>query len=123
MLSALDRKLVRDLWQMKGQALAITVVMACGVATLVMSLSMLGSLQQIRSDFYDRTRFADVFVGLKRAPNPVAARLAEIPGVARVQPRVVVDVTLDVPGLSEPAAGRLISIPDRQTPILNDLHL
>jgi putative ABC transport system permease protein len=123
MLSALDRKLVRDLWQMKGQALAITVVMACGVATLVMSLSMLGSLQQIRADFYDRTRFADVFVGLKRAPNPVAARLAEIPGVARVQPRVVVDVTLDVPGLSEPAAGRLLSIPDRQTPILNDLHL
>jgi putative ABC transport system permease protein len=123
MLSALDRKLVRDLWQMKGQALAITLVMACGVATLVMSLSMLGSLQETRANYYDRTRFADVFAGLKRAPNPLADRIAEIPGVARVQPRVVVDVTLDVPDLSEPAAGRLISIPDRPTPVLNDLHL
>ncbi len=32
-------------------------------------------------------------------------------------------VTLDVPGLEEPAIGRMIGIPERRVPILNDLHL
>src|SRR5690349_11213637 len=37
--------------------------------------------------------------------------------------RVLMDATLDVPGLDEPATGRLISIPERRTPMLNDLCL
>jgi putative ABC transport system permease protein len=40
-----------------------------------------------------------------------------------VRTRVVADVTLDVKGLAEPASGRLISVPERRTSILNDLHL
>jgi putative ABC transport system permease protein len=35
----------------------------------------------------------------------------------------VMDVTLDVPGHTEPAIGRLISLPEQQTPILNDLFI
>ena len=54
-----------------------------------------------------------MFVTLKRAPLHVADDLAAIPGVARVTSRVVVDVALDIPGLIEPASGRLISIPAR----------
>src|SRR5262249_5046107 len=50
-------------------------------------------------------------------------RIAAIPGVARVQTRVVMDVTLDVHGRAEPAVGRLVSVPERRTPGLNDLHL
>jgi len=123
MLSSLDRKMLRDLWNMKGQALAITAVIACGVATFVMSLSTLSSLQNTRAAYYDRYRFAHVFAHLKRAPETLAARLQEIPAVAQVQSRIVMDVTLDVDGLEEPAIGRLISIPDRKTPGLNDIYL
>lgn len=123
MISALHRKLLRDLWQMKTQCLAICLVMASGVATFVMSQSALKSLETTRSTYYERYRFADVFTRLKRAPNALAARIAEIPGVARVQTRVVVDVTLNVPGLAEPAIGRLISVAERSSPGLNDLHL
>ena len=53
----------------------------------------------------------------------LAARIAAIPGVAQVRTRVVVQVTLDVPGLAEPATGRLVSIPEQPRPMLNDLHL
>ena len=123
MLSSLDRKMLRDLWQLKGQAIAIILVIGCGIATFVMSLSTLSSLQQTRSTYYNRYRFAHVFAHLKRAPDTLAARLSEIPGVAQAQPRIVMDVTLDVPGLAEPAVGRLISIPDRQTPGLNDIYV
>jgi putative ABC transport system permease protein len=122
-MSALDRKLLRDLWQMKGQALAICLVLACGVATFVMSLSTLQSLEQTQAAYYERSRFADVFAHLKRAPDALAGRVAEIPGVARVQTRIVVEVSLDVPGVAEPAAGRLISVPERPAPGLNQLHL
>lgn len=43
------------------------------------------------------------------------------PGAAAVQTRVQTDVTLGIPGLDEPTTGRLISTPERRTPMLNDL--
>jgi putative ABC transport system permease protein len=120
-LSALDRKLLRDLWQMRGQALAISVVIGAGIALFVLMLSTFDSLQLTQRVYYDRYRFAEVFASAKRAPLTLREQIAAIPGVARVETRVVVDVTLDVPGLTEPAVGRLISIPDRKRPMLCDL--
>lgn len=122
-MTALNRKLLRDLAQMRGQAIAIALVISCGVATFVMSLTTYRSLSRMQSVYYERYRFADVFAGLKRAPNSLSERIAEIPGVARVQTRVVVEVVLDVPGMVEPAVGRLVSIPEQQVPGLNELHL
>ena len=120
---ALNRKAIRDLWHIKGQAIAIVLVVASGVGTFVMSLNTLQSLQQSRETYYERYRFADVFSHVKRAPLSLVPRVATIPGVAQAQPRIVVDVTLDVPDMAEPAIGRLISIPQYHVPILNDLHL
>lgn len=122
-MTALNRKLIRDLRQLASQALAIGLVIACGVATFVMSLTTLGSLERSRDRYYDEFRFAQVFAHLKRAPNSLADRIREIPGVAAVRTRVVVDVTLDLPGMVEPAVGRLVSVPERRQPGLNDLHL
>ena len=122
-MTALNRKLLRDLYGMLTQAGAIAVVIAAGVATFVMSLSTLASLSQTKDTYYDRYRFAHVFSHLKRAPNTLATRIGSLPGVGQVRTRIVVDVTIDVPGMSEPAVGRLISIPERRRPIVNDIHL
>ena len=46
---ALDRKLLRDLWEMKGQALAIAAVIAAGVTMFVTYLSNFDSLQRTRA--------------------------------------------------------------------------
>jgi putative ABC transport system permease protein len=120
-ISALDRKLLRDLWQTRGQALAISVVIGAGIALFVLMLSTFDSLQLTQRVYYDRYRFAEVFAAAKRAPLTIREQIAAIPGVAQVETRVVVDVTLDVPGLTEPAVGRLISIPDRRRSMLCDL--
>jgi putative ABC transport system permease protein len=120
---ALNRKLLRDLWHLRGQVGAIALVVACGVAVVVTTRSAYESLALSQSSYYASYRFADVFANLKRAPESLHARLAAIPGVAELETRIVVQVTLDVPGLAEPAIGRLISIPERRVPILNDLHL
>ncbi len=122
-MKALDRKLLRDIWSIKGQALAICLVMACGIGVFVMSLSTLGSLEFTQSSYYDQYRFGQIFASLKRAPNHLGDKLADIPGVAKVQTRVVQNVTLDVEGMTEPAVGRIISVPDRKAPGLNALYL
>lgn len=123
MISSLDRKLLRDLSQMKGQTFAIAIVIAAGVATFVNSRTIVYSLELTRSTFYERYRFADVFAKVKRAPDALADRLAEIPGVAQVETRIVELVTLDVPGLDEPAVGQLISLPVTRDSRLNKLYL
>jgi putative ABC transport system permease protein len=122
-MTALDHKLRRDLLSLKGQVLAISLVIACGVATLVMSLSVLASLRSTIDRHYDRYHFADVFARLKRAPDSLSAHIAAIPGVAHVQTRVLTDVTLDIPNFPEPAVARLISLPRTDAPGLNDLYL
>lgn len=122
-LSALNRKLLRDVWEMKGQALAIAAVIAAGVTMFVTYISNFDSLQRTRATYYDSQRFADVFASLKRAPKRLEERIAAIPGVETVETRVVATVTLDLSSITEPATGRLVSVPDRTRPALNDLVL
>ena len=119
----LDRKLVRDLWHLKAQALAIVAVIAAGIATFVMSLCAYRSLQWSKDYFYREFRFADVFATTRRTPNSLIPRIEEISGVAAVQTRLVYDVLLDVPGISEPATARLISVPEIGGTKLNQLYI
>jgi len=123
-LSAIDRKAVRDLWGIRGQALAIALVIGAGVAMYIMSISNSESLRWNQEAYYERYRFADVFAGAKRVPGRLAARIAAIPGVRSVDTRVVAGATLDVPGMPEPVTGRLISLPEAgaRAP-LNDVAL
>ncbi len=123
MVSRLHRSLLRDLWHLRGQVLAAGLVVACGIAAFVTMSSAYLSLHAARAAYYAEYRFADVFAHLKRAPEALAVDLRAIPGVAGVETRVVEDVTLSVPGLDEPATGRLVSIPVRGSPALNDLSL
>lgn len=119
----LDRKLVRDLWGMKGQAFAIGLVLAAGISMYVTYLSNFDSLRRTQDAYYERFRFADIFAACKRAPLRVEERLRDVPGVAAVSTRVVVDVTLDIAGVTEPVKGRLISVEAGRRPALNDLFL
>ncbi len=121
-MKALDRKLFRDLWHMRGQVLAIAAVIMGGVATMVMSLSTYDSLVGTRDRFYGEYRFADVFAGLKRAPQPVAERLAGVPGVERLETRVRAGVKLEVAGFSDPITGQILSLPDVGEAQLNRLY-
>ncbi len=108
---------------MKGQALAIGMVLAAGISMYVTYLSNFDSLRRTQDAYYDRFRFADVFASCKRAPLRIEDRLRAIPGVAAVQTRVVVDVTLDLAAVPEPIRGRLISVRADARPALNDLFL
>ncbi|MDH3421275.1 MAG: ABC transporter permease, partial [Gammaproteobacteria bacterium] len=122
-MRAIDRKVLRDLWHLRGQVLAIGVVVAAGIAALIMSLSTLEALDETTAAYYERYRFGDVFASVKRAPDSVEQRIASIPGVRTVQTRVSQYATLDIEGFAEPVIGRFVSLPEGRQPILNQLAL
>src|SRR5688572_13384102 len=122
-MSLLDRKLLRDLRALKSQALAVALVMACGLAMMIMTRSLILSLQTTRDQYYEQHRFAQIFARLERAPNAVREQLAVIPGVAAVETGIAIHVTLDVPGVAEPAVGLINSLPERGTPAINLLYI
>ena len=123
MLPHLDLKLLRDLKRLTGQAAAVSLVMACGLAMLIMARSLISSLDGTRAEYYQTNHFAEVFASLRRAPNHLADQIRAIPGVATVQTDLSSPVTLDLPGLGEPAGGLVRSLPDFGEPELNRLFL
>ncbi len=118
-----DRMVIRDMWHLRGQLVATALVVMCGVASFVSMRCTYDSLRIAQAEYYQSYRFANVFAQLKRAPLSLTRRIAEIEGVAGVRARVVMGVTLDVPGLDEPASGRLVAVPERRAPMINDVHL
>ncbi len=118
-MGVLDRKLRRDLWHLRGMVLAISLVLLGGIATFVMARVTHRSLAETRLMYYADQRFAEVFTSLVRAPEPVAERIAALPGVDRIETRVVAPVNIEIEGYGEPVTGRIVSLPDHGEPVLN----
>ena len=122
-MSALDRKLRRDLWRLRGQVVAIAFIVASGVGVLIMSLSSLEALRETAAAYYERYRFAEVFAEVKRAPRVLEAKVAQLPGVQAVETRIVEFAIIDLEGFGEPIIGQFVSLPERGQPVLNRLAL
>jgi putative ABC transport system permease protein len=123
LLSALDRKLLRDLWGMKGQAIAVAFVIAGGVAVALLAAGMLSSLDETRRAYYERYRFADVWAPVVRAPNALIGAIRGIPGVIAAETRVRVRALFDMPNMEEPASGEIFSLPAAGEPGVNQIYL
>jgi putative ABC transport system permease protein len=121
-MRALDRKLFRELWQLKAQVIAISLVLAAGLATYVMAASTRDSLQITQRRLYEEFRFPELFAGLKRAPENVAAQIAAIRGVREVETRVVAPAMMELAGYNLPITGQIVSLPVG-APRLNRLYL
>ncbi|MBE0548003.1 MAG: ABC transporter permease, partial [Rubrivivax sp.] len=122
-MKALDRKLLRDLRLMWSQALTIALVVASGVGGFLTMLSAVDSLALARDRFYAQGRFADVFAGVKRAPDALAATLHDVPGVADVQTTTEFAVRVEIEGLSDPIIGQLIGVDARRPLRMNRITL
>lgn len=121
--TVLNTKLRRELWQMRGQVLAIALVIAGGVAVCVMSLVNYSSLLATRAQYYEQYQFAEVFSALKRAPRHILQEIGELPGVARYEGRVEGGAKLEMPGFTDPVSARLVSIPPDGQPDINRLFI
>jgi putative ABC transport system permease protein len=122
-MRSLNKKILRDLWHLRSQVLAIGLVIASGVATLLMSLSTLEALDETVTAYYERYHFADVFVSLKRAPQSLERKIAAIPGVRTVQTRITGFVSVEVDGFHEPVMAQIVGISNKKPAILNQLAI
>ncbi|HWQ85695.1 ABC transporter permease [Brevundimonas sp.] len=122
-IGALDRKLVRELWRMKAQALAIAFVIAGGVAVHLLAAGMLSSLEETRRAYYERYLFADVWAPTVRAPQRLIDDIRAIDGVQAAATRIRVPALFAMEGMSAPATGEVLSLPDVGEPAVNRLHL
>ncbi|MEI2807459.1 ABC transporter permease [Albidovulum sp.] len=118
-MHALDRKLLRDFARLWAQALAIALVLGCGVAALLTSFVMYQALGDSRDAYYERNRFADLWATARRAPLSLLPEIAALPGVRTAEARIEGLVTLDIPGREEGAVGRILSLPASGEPLLN----
>src|SRR5262245_2387756 len=105
------------------QALAVALVMACGVTTLIMAVGAYRSLEETRSAYYERYRFGDLFATATRAPKAVAQRIAAIDGVAAVESRISIRAVLDLDDMREPGSAAITSLPIGAEPAVNALFL
>ncbi|MBD9572993.1 ABC transporter permease [Ensifer adhaerens] len=120
-MTSLNRKLLRQLWKMKAQLLAIALVIASGTALLIMSLTTIEALEETTAAYYERTRFADVFAHAKRVLDHRSSDIAEIPGVRLIETRIDERAIVNVDGYVEPVVAQIISLPDRGPQLLNAL--
>jgi putative ABC transport system permease protein len=122
-MTALDRKLLRDLRLLWSQALTIALVVASGIGGFITTLSAVDSLVLARDRFYAAGRFADVFATVKRAPLGVLESLRAVPGVADVQATIEHVVRIELPDSADPVLGQLIGVDLRSPPAMNRVTL
>lgn len=123
LISALEQKLLRDLWRLKGQIATIALVLASGIASFIMLRGTSDRLESARDAYYDNNRFAHVFATLERAPDALARQIEAVPGVASLETRIAEDILLPIEGVQQPAGARLLSLPAARAPATNALHL
>lgn len=123
-LSALDKKLLRDLKQFRGQAIAVTGVIFAGIAAFFCFYSAFLNLDLTRRAYYQEYRFADLEIVLERAPlSEALQRVGSLSGIRHVEGRIVKDVNLELPGVNDPQFGRVISLPNLRKNVINDIYL
>ncbi|HEX2672927.1 MAG TPA: FtsX-like permease family protein, partial [Polyangiaceae bacterium] len=123
LVSALNRKLVRELGQLKGQILTIALVLASGITSFVGLRGTYEALERARDTYYDRYRFAHAFASLERAPESLRSRIETLASVASIETRISEQVTLPIEGMARPAYGRLLSLPSSGSEGLNAVVL
>ncbi|MBE7636259.1 FtsX-like permease family protein [Sneathiella sp. P13V-1] len=115
--------MLRDLWRIKGQAVAIGLVIALGVLLLVMEDGLVNSLENTKETYYSRYRLADIFAPVKRAPLHTLDDIELIEGVASVEGRITGIARIDLPGSASSLHGTTISMPENRQSKLNNIYL
>lgn len=123
MISVLDKKLIRTYRKQWGQFLAVVMVVVVGTACYITFAAAMRNLILTRDSYYAQYRFADFEIMLERAPVTAVFKIEDIPGVRNARARIVEDAKAEIEGVSGSRILRLISMPDTQQPVLNDIAL
>ncbi len=122
-MTTLNRKLLRDILHSWQLLLAVSGIIAVGIGCFIGMLSAAQNLEFARSSYYSACRLADFWLDLKKAPTQEARKLAMVPGVSEIRDRIQFRVLLDLPHTPKPIGALVISLPDEQEPVINNIIL
>lgn len=118
-MNILHKKLVRDLWQSRGQFISVLIVVIIGVMFYSGINATFRNLTRASEKYYQDYRLGDLWVNVLKAPENMEDKIEAHPAVKKVTGRVVQDVKLDISG--ENAMIRLITLPDIKKDVVNDI--
>jgi putative ABC transport system permease protein len=117
-------KLRRDIAASRWQFLAVSVVIALGVAIFI---GAYGSYQNLRSSYdrtYDELLMADLWLEAADAPVEVVDRVAAVDGVAAVEGRLIQELPVVLPEAGrERMLGRFVALPTERRPTVNNVKV
>jgi len=120
-VSVLDRKLLRELRHSGGMLLSIIGITTVGILCFIAMLSIYRDLRTAQRGYYARCRMADFWIDLKKVPLPELGQVAELAGVAEIDPRIQFAATIDLAGVHKPLNGQILSLPRRRREVINDV--
>lgn len=122
-MAILNKKLLRDLKQNWPLLFAVSAIIAVGTGCFIGMMSAAQNLEYAKSSYYSMCRLADFWIDLKKAPTSEIKRLAMISGVSEIRDRIHFQVLLDQPDSTKPIGATVISLPDEQAPVINNIIL
>ncbi|NBW80597.1 ABC transporter permease, partial [bacterium] len=117
----LARKTWREFTKMLGPALALSSVMAVGLASLIMAQGNLKSLLRSQKLTYQNLNFADALIPLVRIPRTTIAFLKNIEGLQKLECRLTESGQVQLPREERQISARFHSLPE--TGSLNNVKL
>ncbi|MBI1899527.1 MAG: ABC transporter permease [Planctomycetia bacterium] len=122
-MRTLDRKLRREFRSAFGRLLAVTSIIAVGVACYVEMESCYTNLVDAKQRYYTRCRMADFSLEVKKLPVSELSLLSRFPEVLELRPRIQFFATVDLERAPRLLNGQVLSLPDRPEPTINDIVL
>lgn len=119
---ALFNKLMRTIWNTRGQFLSLVLVVSLGIMTYICMSTTYFNLENNMDRFYQECNFADYYFQVASAPEQIIDQIISVPGVAAVNGRVIKDVKV-IKDEQEQATLRVVGYPAPSGIIINRLHM
>lgn len=119
-MAYIDKKMGRDLWRMKGRAIASVLLITMGSMMYAGFLSMMPNVQGFFYDYHEDMNFADLEVYVEITPLNVTTQLEAVPGVKDVDARLEFPARIESSQLEDTAA-KLLGVNATRHPIVNDI--
>ncbi len=120
-MKLLRKKLFREIRESKFRFLAISSVVAIGIILFIASYMSFLNLSGSYQHTYDKLHFEDLLVRVNRAPSRMADRLAALPNVKEITPRVNNPLGMELADGTH-ITGQILSIPNSR-PYVNMLQV
>ncbi len=124
-MRTLDRRLLRTIARSRLQFAAVAVVIAMGLMSFALMVNVYQNMDHSLWEYYRQQDFPHLFARFAPQPPGYLNQLTDLPGIARVEGRIVTDVPADVGRESNPVLRLVSSASDQRLnrPLVHDGHL